>query len=292
MKWTLVLGGGAARGLAHIGVLKFLEEEGLKPHRIVGTSMGALVGALYAAGLSARELEHLALSMKPLDLLQRFLRFPGLQGLMDSRHVEAFVRQVAPVRRLEECRIPVAVTTVALHRAEEWVITRGDLARAVRASSAIPGVFSPVPYKDDLLVDGGVLDPVPVRAAHQWSTQPVVAVNVLGRPPQDPVPHTLEQPRPSVSRRFSLLPWIRQEERPRVLALSLMLDALLVMQQGMIALALETHPPRVLLEPRLGRLRGYDFHRAEEAIAAGYAEAQRHRDRLWLLATTDKTADP
>ncbi len=285
MTWTLVLGGGAARGLAHIGVLKFLDEEGLTPGLIVGTSMGALVGTLYAAGLRARDLEQLALAVKPLDLLQRFLRFPGLQGIMDSRHVEEWVREVAPVSQLEACPIPVAVTTVALHQAEEWVITQGDLARAVRASSAIPGVFSPVPYQGDLLVDGGVLDPVPVRAAHRLGAQRVVAVNVLGRPRRAPQIRGLEQPDPSVSRSFSLLQRLHQRERPRVLALSLMLEALLVMQQGMIATALEAHPPAVLLEPEVSEIRGYDFHRAAEAIAAGYAEAQRHRQRIRSLVS-------
>ena len=283
-KWTLVLGGGAARGLAHIGVLKVLEAEGLVPSAILGTSMGAVVGALYAAGLSARHLESLALSLKPLDLLQRFLRFPGLQGLLDSRHIETFVREVASVHRLEECRIPVAVTTVSLHRAEEWVLTRGDLARAVRASSAIPGVFSPVPYGSDFLVDGGVLDPVPVRAAHRLGHEPFVAVNVLGRPREAPVVRHLAEDTEEPVRSFSLLRWLRSGERNRVVGLSLMLDALLVMQQGMIAEALRLHPPVVLLEPEVAHLRGYDFHRAAEAIQAGEAEARRHLARLRKLA--------
>ncbi len=285
MSWTLVLGGGAARGLAHIGVLKALEEAGLRPGRIVGTSMGAVVGALYAAGLSARDLEHQALRLKPLDLLQRFVPLPRLEGLLDSRRLEELLRELSPVERLEQCEIPVAVTAVAVETAEEWVITRGDLPRAVRASAAIPGIFSPVPVGEIHLVDGGVLDPVPVRAARRLTQEPLVVVNVLGRPWETPVLHELPAAAPNPGRSFSLLQRFRSPAvQRRAVALSLMLDSLLVMQQGMIAEALRLYPPAVLLEPNLGGLRGYDFHRAAEAIEAGFRAMRAHLPALLHLA--------
>jgi len=284
MTWTLVLGGGAARGLAHIGVLKALEEAGLRPSRVVGTSMGAVVGALYAAGFSARDLERRALSLKPLDLLQRFVVLPRLEGLLDSRRLEDLLREWSPVERLEECRVPVAVTAVAVERAEEWVITQGDLPRAVRASAAIPGIFTPVPVGGVHLVDGGVLDPVPVRAARTLDPGPMVAVNVLGRPRRAPSLRPMPSTQETLDRRFALLRRFRPAEGRRVVALSLMLDALLVMQQGMIEEAMRLYPPAVLLEPELPGLRGYDFHRAAEAIEAGYRAARARLQDLERLA--------
>jgi NTE family protein len=175
--FSLALGGGGARGLAHVGVLRVLEREGLRPRAIAGTSMGSIVGALYAAGVDA---DDLAATLDLLDLkgvagVTKFNLKPD--SVLSADAFEARIREVLP-STFDELQVPFAAVAADLITGERVVITTGDLPRAVRASMSIPVVFEPVRIGEYLFVDGGIVDPVPVDAARQIGGDPVVAADV------------------------------------------------------------------------------------------------------------------
>jgi NTE family protein len=176
---ALVLGGGGARGFAHVGVIRVLEDAGVPVELVVGTSVGSLVGALYAGNTNAREMERLARGLDRGDFFD-FSLAPALfgTGLASGERLERFVRERAGVERIEELRIPYAAVATDLETGEAVVLRAGDLARSVRASSAIPGVFEPVPIDGRLLVDGAVARNLPVKVARELGADVVIAVDV------------------------------------------------------------------------------------------------------------------
>ncbi|MBS1128288.1 MAG: Patatin [Nitrospirae bacterium] len=154
---ALVLGGGAARGFAHIGVIRALEQEKVPIDLIVGTSVGSLIGAIYA-----------------YDVITAFT---GM-GVAKGDKLEEFVKSKVPVANIENLKIPFAAVATDLNRGTSVVLDKGPVARAVRASSAIPGVFNPVEYQGRLLVDGGVIDNIPVSVAREKGADIVIAVDI------------------------------------------------------------------------------------------------------------------
>ncbi|MDN6328312.1 MAG: patatin-like phospholipase family protein [Brachybacterium sp.] len=181
MKIDLVLGSGAARGIAHIGVLRELEARGHEVVRISGTSMGALVGGAYACGT--------------LDLLEEIVRTTGLRralwhidvaldgsGVMAGHRVHRLLRALYSGRRIEELPLPVSVTTVDLTGWEEVVLTEGSLAAAVHASIAIPGLFAPVRSGRRVLVDGSLTTPLPIPSQRHPEADVLLSVSALGAP--------------------------------------------------------------------------------------------------------------
>lgn len=176
----LALGGGSARGLAHIGVLRVLEDAGLRPTAIAGTSMGSIVGAFAAAGYGAAELEQIATGMDVRDMVSFADINPRRAALVNGERVEAWLREWLPAT-FEELATPFVCVSVDLVAGSAVLHTSGDLPRAVRASCSIPGVFAPVADGERLLVDGGVLQPVPVPALRDLRRSDVdVAVSVSG----------------------------------------------------------------------------------------------------------------
>lgn len=175
----LALGSGAARGLAHIGVLRVLENEGLRPDAIAGTSMGALVGAFYAAGIPVDEIERIALEfdVRTVTGVSEVALTKG--AVFSGTKVQAFLREYLP-ETFEELRIPFGCVATDITRNEPVRFTTGDLVAAVRASVSIPLAFLPVRMGDALLVDGYVCDPVPVGLARHLGGQTLVAVDVSG----------------------------------------------------------------------------------------------------------------
>lgn len=176
---ALVLGGGAARGFAHVGVLRALEDARIPVELIVGTSVGSLVGALYADGHNARELEHLSRELDRGDFFD-FGIAPALfgTGLARGARLERWTRDHLRARAIEALAIPFAAVATDLDDGSVVVLDRGDVASAVRASSAIPGVFEPVERDGRLLVDGGVVANLPVRIARERGADVVIAVDV------------------------------------------------------------------------------------------------------------------
>ncbi len=172
---ALVLGSGGPRGFAHIGVLKVLDEMGVRPDLIVGSSAGAMVGALYASGLDARAIERLATSMSMI----RFYEPRQLFGKRATgRPVEEFVNESVGGRTIEELPLPLAVVATRLRDHRLVLFDHGDTGLAVRASSADPDRFDPVRIGDERYADGDELSPVPIHVARQLGARFVIAVDV------------------------------------------------------------------------------------------------------------------
>ncbi len=176
---ALVLGGGAARGFAHIGVIRALEQEKIPVDMVVGTSVGSLIGALYASGRNSFELEWTAFTLEKDDIFDYGLMgaFTGM-GVVKGDKLEAFVHAKVPQPDIENLRLPFAAVATDLNRGQRVVLDHGSVARAVHASSAIPGVFQPVQYQGKLLVDGGVMENIPISVAREKGADIVIAVDI------------------------------------------------------------------------------------------------------------------
>ena len=175
----LALGGGAARGFAHIGVIQVLEENGIKPDLIVGTSAGSLVAAMYASGKTGIELASLAQSMDESAITD--WSFPG-RGLIRGEALARYVREQTGGRNIEQMRLPLGIVATDLDSGQGILFQRGDPGAAVRASSAVPAVFQPVRIGTREYVDGGLVAPVPVSFARQMGADLVIAVDISSPP--------------------------------------------------------------------------------------------------------------
>jgi len=178
-KVALVLGGGAARGFAHVGVIRALEQEQIPIDLIVGTSVGSLIGAIYASDANSFELEWTAFKIEKDSIMDYgfMSAFAGM-GAAKGEKLEEFVRAKVPIMNIEGLKIPFAAVATDLNRGKRVVLDRGSVARAVRASSAIPGVFMPVDHQGKLLVDGGVVDNIPVSVARERGADMIIAVDI------------------------------------------------------------------------------------------------------------------
>ncbi len=247
----LALSGGGARGLAHIGVLSVLEQADIHIEAIAGTSIGAILGAAYAAGRTPAELREVSAE------LGGFGRMIGLadlgiphSGLIKGTTVARILRELfEPHRRFDTLGIPLAVAAVDLRRAEDVALTTGDLLRAVQASMAVPGIFPPVEWEDRLLVDGGVLNNLPVDLARQLGAGVVLAVDVGLDPRQEETWQNTKLPK------LGMHMW----------------RAASVMMARNTAAKLAEAPPDILIRPRLpARVTSVaGFRRADELIEAG-----------------------
>ena len=175
----LALGGGAARGFAHIGVIQVLEEAGIKPDLVAGTSAGSLVAALYAAGRTGAELARVALAMDESAITD--WSFPG-RGLIRGEALARYVREQTGGRSIEALPLPLGIVAADLYSGAPILFQRGDPGVAVRASSAVPAVFQPVRIGSREYVDGGLVSPVPVRFARQMGAEVVIAVDISAAP--------------------------------------------------------------------------------------------------------------
>ena len=175
----LALGGGAARGFAHIGVIQVLEEAGIKPDLVAGTSAGSLVAALYAAGRTGAELARVALAMDESAITD--WSFPG-RGLIRGEALARYVREQTGGKTIEQLPLPLGIVATDLDSGLPMLFQRGDVGMAVRASSAVPAVFQPVKIGNREYVDGGLVSPVPVRFARQMGAELVIAVDISSPP--------------------------------------------------------------------------------------------------------------
>ena len=181
-KIGLALSGGTARGIAHIGVLKVLERMGIVPQMIAGASMGSIIGAIYAKELDADRLEQYALEWSRWKMAQLLdLALPRV-GLIKGRKVEAILDSYLGEESFSDLKVPFACVAVDIDTGEEVVIKEGLVASAVRASISIPGIFLPVKWAGRLLVDGGLINPVPVSIVRDMGAEFIIAVNVLSNP--------------------------------------------------------------------------------------------------------------
>ena len=179
LKIGLALGGGAAKGFAHIGVIKMLEASGIHPDLVSGTSAGSVVGALYASGMDAFQLQETAFGLDETRIRDVRL-FSG--GLVQGQALQDYINQLVHRQPIEKLRMPFAAVATQLETGQRTVFVRGNTGQAVRASSSIPGVFEPAEISGKHYVDGGVVSPVPVDAARQLGADFVIAVDISAKP--------------------------------------------------------------------------------------------------------------
>ena len=181
VKLGLALGGGAARGFAHVGVIAVLEEAGLRPQLVVGTSAGSLVAALYASGKSSAQLQQTALNMQEVAITDWMLPLVG-RGIFRGEALARHVNDLVAGRLIENMVIPLGIVATDLGNGQPVLFQRGDTGTAVRASSAVPAVFVPVKINNRDYVDGGLVSPVPVSFARQMGADVVLAVDISAPP--------------------------------------------------------------------------------------------------------------
>ncbi len=177
----LALGGGAARGFAHVGVLQVLEEAGIKADLVVGTSAGSLVAALYASGKTGAQLQMVAETMEEATITDWTIPLLG-RGMMRGDALGRYVNAQTGARRIEDFKIPLGIVATDLHSGQGVLFQRGDVGTAVRASSSVPSLFEPVRIGNREYVDGGLVSPVPVHYARQMGAEYVVAVDISSLP--------------------------------------------------------------------------------------------------------------
>lgn len=190
MKIGLALSGGAARGIAHIGVLKALGEAQIPIDMIAGASSGALIGALYASGLDIETIERVALGLKWKEFADFTL--PKM-GLISGKGIEEFILEHTKVKEFRELKIPLAVIATDLISEKEMVFQEGPLAKIVQASCSVPGVYTPVKYEEMLLIDGGVVNILPTNVLRRMGADLVIGVDVNTRATISPEPKNVFQ---------------------------------------------------------------------------------------------------
>ena len=271
----LALGSGSARGWAHVGVLRTLLEAGIRPDIVCGSSVGAIVGAAYATGkLDSFEAWIRGLRMRDVISLMDF-RLAG--GMLKGEKLVSFFRHHFEDCQIEDLPLPFAAVATALHAGNELWLREGSLVDAVRASIALPGLFTPVMVQDRLLVDGGLVNPVPVTLARAMGADIVIAVDLN----HDILQRHLQEPDEPVQRS----PWLQSIQNtlgswlpdsvtdavssPLPSMLEVLATSINIMQQRITRSRMAGDPPDMVIAPRLAHLSLMDFHRAQEAIDIG-----------------------
>jgi NTE family protein len=297
----LALGGGAARGFAHIGIVRTLIAHGVVPDVVVGTSIGAVVGGAYAAG-HLDTLEEWARSLQPRNILGYLdIRLNG-SGLIGGAKLAAQLEAAMGKTLIEELPLKFATVATEVRTGHEIWLTHGRMVDAMRASYALPGIFSPVMVGDRWLVDGALVNPVPVSAARAFGAEIVIAANLSsdvfahsttiyahGPATEVTVAVTPEAviepaaPKRGFGKFFSTERAVKREffgsgGRPGIS--TIMVDAFNIMQDRITRARLAGDPPDLLISPRVGQIGWFDFHRADDLIAHGARAAERAIDSI------------
>jgi len=303
MSTALVLGGGAARGWAHLGVIRALTEREIPIDFVAGTSIGALVGAVYAAGnIDSFLADVLTIDWKRVLGYLDFV-FPR-SGLIDGRKINTFIRKHVSASRFADLPLPFCSVATDMFTGREIVQCQGDLIQAVRASIAIPGIFTPVEQGELFLIDGGLVNPVPVSVARENGADFVIAVDLnhefrnrnkkngqgagKGNPaakvaspsPVAVTPGTnrliaelnkrLAGLRLAASQQFKQ--FLNRDDRPNIY--EVLAASINIIESRITAARLVESPPDLLIQPKLAHIHLLGFDRAEEAIDRGYQAAK------------------
>jgi len=236
----LALGGGAARGFAHVGVIQVLEEAGIRPDLVVGTSAGSLVAAIYASGKTGTQLQQIATDMEEAMLTDWTLPLFG-RGMLRGEALARYVNGQVGNKPIESLPLPLGIVATDLHNGEGILFRRGDTGMAVRASSAVPSLFQPVKIGTREFVDGGLVAPVPVRYARQMGADLVIAVDISNEPQSNTADGALEV----LLQTFSIM--------------------------GKSISAFELRDADVVVRPALSAVRSADFASRRRSIEAGRA---------------------
>jgi len=316
----LALGSGAARGLAHIGVLKVLEEADIPIDIITGTSMGAFIGAMYAAGVPVAQMEQVALEIDWLSMARLLAPVMPTSGLTDGKKLVAFMAELLPARDFTDLRQILAVTATDINTGEAIIIKQGDLLEALRASLAFPGIFPPVRFGTRFLVDGGLCNPIPTDVARHLGAKKVIGVctipAVVKKTPETFLPsrhgsaktikrwrdffstHRIEQAFRSALGQETDEPYEASDnlnvpddlnipdnlKAPNIFRVCA--QSVAIMENVINELHLRQNPDDLILRPALDEITLLEFHRAEEIIAAGEASARTALPQIKELLST------
>lgn len=303
----LALGGGGARGWAHLGVLRALQERNVEIHAFAGTSIGSLVGGFAAAGRTD-ELEKLLASLDFKKILYLFAekKIPK-SGLVDGRKIIDLIRRHVGSPLIQDMPVPYCAVAADIDNGDEVVIRHGDLVSAIRASISIPGVFSPVKWEGRYLVDGGLVDPLPIEPVRSLGAVKVIAVNLHGgglrpvtrqsfslgatkrnaegeEPDSGSAMEWLSRKKEKLeqSAADNIERWLSKSSEPSLF--TVLGNTVDVVSTRLTKLSLERNGPDILIEPAIGNIGHMEFHRYEEGVAAGYAAAMEaldaHGERL------------
>lgn len=269
-RFGLALGGGGARGYAHIGVVRVLEREGFRPSAIAGTSMGSIVAAVFAAGRLADEVQQILSQMS-------FWRLLDLNPLSDMLNFSELVRFLEPYvpRQIEDFPIPLGITATDLVTGTEVYFRQGDVFQAIRASIAYPGVINPIWVGEQLLADGGILNQIPVDLVRFLGAERVIAVDVT------PLEVLREHPQKKT--------WWQQIFRrgTDTNPIQNVYRSVEIMQIRLAEVKLAVSRPDLVLRPRLEGIGLFSFQQLEQAIHDGEAAAQTSLDRIRELLAAE-----
>ncbi|WP_417265872.1 patatin-like phospholipase family protein [Brumimicrobium sp.] len=279
-KVSLVLSGGGARGLAHIGVIEELEKRGYEIHSISGTSMGAVVGAVYATG-NLEAFKAWILNLDKLDIF-KLIDFTLInKGLVKGDRIFNELKTFIPKVNIEDLKINYAAVAADITHREEVVFTQGDLLDAIRASASIPSVFTPVINGESTLVDGGVVNNIPINHAKRIVNDILIAVNVNSNvllPEKEPTKEVEEKQLfyQGLLNSFyaGLSKLIPYENKNSLGYFDIMNNSYEMMRDQLVKLYLEINPPDVLIETSRSISSIYDFYKAEELIENGQLAAE------------------
>jgi len=296
-KVGLVLGSGSAKGLSHIGVIKYLEEHGIRIDFIAGSSIGAMIGGAYAAGVSINEIESIALKTDLASSVKYFRPTISKSGLISGSKVKEFLKDIVGDIEIENLKIPFAATGTDIFTGQEITFNKGYLVEAIRASISVPIIFQPVIHEDKILVDGGLVNPLPINVVQNMGADFVIAVNVM--PSLDRIiPNNRQKDNP-------ILQAFRKGGTDKASAIGKYLDVLnldakwferlfnkkrtyripnlkkigslsiYITQRKLAQLTIETYRSDILIEPNIPFAGFFDFYKAREIIDIDYKAAQK-----------------
>lgn len=303
---VLALGGGGAAGLAHIGVLQVLQEHAIPVRAIVGTSIGAEIGAFVASGMAVDDLAALAISFDWKQTLQLFMPDLPTGGLVSGVNIVEFLRGWIGAQQIEDLAMGYAAVATDLKDGSQVVLDRGDLVSAVRASIAIPGFIAPFHSGQRSLVDGGVVNPLPFDVARTRFGGPVVAVAVHAgarEPAAEPLrsaqwPKRAQQllSQPWMARVPAVRDWIKSQlgnhadnnTKPAWTTRRVLDRIIRITEAEILRLRAEINPPDLMLAPDVGLTGFLEFYRARETITAGRRAAEENLSALERLARGER----
>ena len=306
-KIGLALGSGSARGLAHIGVIRALKDAGIHIDCVAGTSFGAMIGAVFASGkLDSLQDAYLAMDWKNIAYFFDVI-FPK-SGIIDGDKVADFLREYVHSECIEDLPLPFKAIATELDSGKEVVLETGDVIDAVRASISVPGMFTPIRINERVLVDGGLVNPVPVNVVRAMGADIVIAVDVnhdivAGKAPKTSTKPTDESTfiqtlarlggdkYPAAMQRINeglhsldtpalihIRAWLAEEPLPNIF--EVLLSSINIMETQITCTRLRIDSPDLLIQPPLGSVRFLEFNRAEEIISIGYETTRQQIDKL------------
>jgi len=311
----LALGGGSSRGWAHIGVLKALGDAGIRIDYLAGVSIGAFVGAFFCAR-KLTLLEQYARQLNWRSILTSFDPIFPKSGLIDGKKLTELISGQKDMQSFAQLKSPLHIITTDLLTGKEVVLKKGDLAEAVRASIAVPGILTPVKYHDHLLVDGALVNPVPVSIAKQMGADCVIAVDLNANRASERAARRKKQTRREALKEFlmssptssseragssqfvkklqkyfkstdsaireKLFQWLSSEE-PMPNIFDIFGTSFSIMQERIATINALVNPPDLTIKPQLGHLKFLDFDQAESTIQEGYAATENQLNQIRKL---------